>query len=204
MDGYKGRILGGIEAARLRFSGRETAVVMGGGPSLPHDMERVLACRDFPHLFSAKQHAWLWCRENTHDPQAIVFLEHPLGPWQEGLRVSLAVAMADGVLPVSPFPGWSAFLLDQPWWNGGFSSSLALWFACALGYEEILLAGMDCYQGERPYWYERPGWDHPCRRDPLARHLAAWEPALKHCRGTERVRAVSGPLCEIFGKWDGR
>ena len=83
-------------------------------------------------------------------------------------------------------------------WIGEYSSSLATWLACWLGCEPVLLCGMDCYQGQRS-----PDADP---RDlaytyPLEQHLKFWRQAFERCPHAERIRAMSGPLVEVFGKY---
>lgn len=177
----------------------DTALVMGGGHSLHGDFDLVMeAC--WPVLISVKQHAQIYLRsQQSMDADACVYLENPDAAGQEELRVALL--MSPEVVKVSPFPNWSNVLIDEPWWNGGFSSSLAVWFACAAGFERVLLGGMDCYQGGRKYWYDRPHYRHPALGSSVEDNLRAWRPALEQCPHSERIRAVSGPLTEIFGRW---
>jgi hypothetical protein len=180
--------------------GNRAALVMGGGPSLPADFELVMDSGLDPFLISVKQHAlvYLMHREGM-TPDACCFLENPDDPDQAELRLALLVAPE--VYLVSPFDGWTNAVIDEPWWQGGFSSTLAVWFAAAAGFEQVLLAGMDCYQGPRKYWYDRPGYTHPCFDSPLENHLAAWRPAFERVPHADRIRAVSGPLVEVFGRW---
>jgi hypothetical protein len=89
-----------------------------------------------------------------------------------------------------------------PYWDGGFSASLATWLACYLECDPVLLCGMDCYQGEQKYFYPND-FCHPAQNYPLENHLEAWRPALRYCPSSWRIKAVSGPLMEIFGKWNG-
>lgn len=180
--------------------GNMAALVMGGGPSLPGDFELVMESGIDPALISVKQHALIYCfSREGFSPDICCFLEDPDAPDQEGLRVALM--MAPQTFRVSPFDKWSNVRIDEPWWQGGFSSTLAVWFACAAGFEQVLLAGMDCYQGPRAYWYERPGYSHPCLRSGVEDNLNAWRPAFERVPHADRIRAVSGPLVEVFGRW---
>lgn len=181
--------------------GSETALVMGGGPSIEADFQQVMDDEADAVLIAVKQHAMIYlasAEEITAD--VCCFLEDPDAAGQEGLRTALL--MRPATWRVSPFEKWSNVRIDEPWWNGGFSSSLAVWFACAAGFERVLLAGMDCYQGERKYWYERPGYSHPCFNFPLDNHLWAWSAALDKCPNADRIKAVSGTLVEVFGRWE--
>jgi hypothetical protein len=184
--------------AERRGSG--TALVMGGGPSLPEDFNRVMDIEADAVLVSVKQHAMIYlAAEEDIAAEVCCFLEDPDAAGQEGLKT--AILMSPGTWQVSPFYGWSNVVIDEPWWNGGFSSTLATWFACAAGFERVLLAGMDCYQGERKYWYDRPAYSHPCFNSSVEDNLAAWRPAGQFCHDADRIRAVSGPLVDLFGRW---
>jgi hypothetical protein len=179
--------------------GPQVALVMGGGPSIERDFQLVMDACD-PALISVKQHAMIYLA-GAEDMRADVccFLEDPSTPGQEGLMTALL--MSPTTWTVSPFDRWTNVRIDEPWWNGGFSSALAVWFACAAGFEQVLLAGMDCYQGGRKYWYERPGYSHSCLESSVEDNLRAWRPALENCPNAARIRAVSGPLVEVFGRW---
>jgi hypothetical protein len=171
---------------------------MGGGPSIDGDFDLVMNECD-PFIISVKQHGLIFMAQQAMAADACCFLEHPDRDGQEGLRVALL--MSPGLYLVSPFDGWSHVSIDEPWWQGGFSSSLAVWWACAAGFERVLLTGMDCYQGRRKYWYDRPSYRHPSLNSSVEDNLAAWRPALEKCPHSERIRVVSGPLTEIFGRW---
>jgi hypothetical protein len=129
----------------------------------------------------------------------VCFLEDPGRPSNGELRIALM--LSPHAVKVSPFQKWTDVDLDVPWWNGGFSSTLAVWLADWMGAQAIIIAGMDCYQGERKYFYDRPGYPRHNYSEPVADHLRAWAPALEKCHNADRIRAVSGPLVEIFGRW---
>jgi uncharacterized Rossmann fold enzyme len=195
------RMIGMNEVRRWASQRSDTALVMGGGPSIEEDFAAVMEDGFDPVLISVKQHAMIYLASAQGIAADVcVFLEDPDHPRQVALRTALM--MAPEVYRVSPFAAWSHIQIDEPWWNGGFSSALAVWFACAAGFERVLIAGMDCYQGARKYWYDRPGYSHPCLRSSVEDNLKAWRPALKHCPNAERIRAVSGPLVYVFGRWD--
>lgn len=179
------------------------AAVCGGGPSLPGDLQLVFerygsTGRDVT-VIAVKQHALFLQHDLGFAVQYCCFLEDPDAADQAELRTALR--LSPELLKVAPFSKWSDVELDVPWWQGGFSSTLATWLAGWMGAESILLCGMDCYHGSRPYWYERPGWSHPCTRSSVADNLAAWRLAFDKVPHAERIRAVSGPLVELFGRW---
>jgi hypothetical protein len=169
---------------RNRFAGRPAAV-LGGGPSLPGDLQRLPAnCI----LIEVNFHARHFCK-----PDFMVYNDHPE---QDPL-------LMDGVLNttairVSPEPT-SDVLFDVPVWTGFFSSNTAAWFALWCGCDPVLLCGMDCYQGPVKYCHPFPKVS-PFLDYPLDFYTRPWiEEGLHLLPHPERVRAVSGPLGNIFG-----
>lgn len=165
------------------------AAILGGGPSLPGDLEKL------PNgcvLIAVNDHALHFCQ-----PDYLVHLDKRTDKYPELAR---ALKNFRGQI-VSPFDD-SHVTLPKGWWDGGFSSTLATWFACWKGYDPVILCGMDCYQGEKKYCHPRPGFYHPVFDYPLENHLRSWRQAFKHCPTPERIRAMSGPLVEIFGQYE--
>jgi hypothetical protein len=165
------------------------AAILGGGPSLVEDLKRLPAgCV----LFSVNDHALHHCEPH--------FLVHMDNDFEKCTDLKHALDTFKGLV-ISPFSN-SDIALPTGWWDGGFSSTLATWFALWRGYNPVILCGMDCYQGEVKYCHERPGFYHPVFDFPLENHLRAWRLAFKHCPHPERIRAMSGPLVQIFGAYD--
>ena len=163
------------------------AAVLGGGPSLPSDLKNL---PDGCVLISVNDHAFHFC-----EPDVLVF--------QDKLRYEPAVQEVLKTfkgLVVSP-QAESHVQLPLNWWDENMSSALATWYACWMGYDEVILCGMDCYQGKVKYCHPRPGFDHPVFRVPLKFHLARWAKAFDHCPNPERISAMSGPLVEVFGAY---
>jgi len=170
-----------------RYKGRPAAV-LGGGPSLPDDMKKLPeGCL----LIAVNHHAQRLCK-----PDFMVYNDHP-----EGQETPLREAVLRGdVTRISPEPN-SDVEFDVEVWTGFYSSNTATWFACWLGCDPVILCGMDCYQGERAYFHEYE--DRPQFHYPLAHHLQPWiEDARNRCRNPERIRAMSGPLVNVFGKYE--
>lgn len=169
---------------------RGIAAVLGGGPSLPGDLARV---PQGAVLIAVNHHALRLC-----EPEYLVYMDDPAKVPElaaallhfRGLRINPKTERSDIALPKGEL------------WDGGFSSTLATWFALWMGFERVVLCGMDLYQGERKYFYERDFY-HPVFDAPLENHLRAWRLAFKHCPHPERIRAMSGPLTEVFGAFDG-
>lgn len=170
-----------------RHAGRPAAV-LGGGPSLPADMERLPpGCV----LIAVNHHALQICK-----PDYLVYNDH----WVSlDARLQEAILHAD-VVRVSPEPSSDVFF-DVDVWTGFYSSNTATWFACWLGCDPVILCGMDLYQGERAYFHDYE--DQPQFHQPLAHHLQPWiEDAKNRIPHVERVRAMSGPLVNVFGRYE--
>lgn len=170
---------------------RTIAAILGGGPSLPGDLERL---PPETVLISVNHHALKLCR-----PDYLVYMDDP----QKVPALAEALVRFEGK-KINPKPWLSDVELPKgKMWDAGFSSTFATWFALWMGFEQVVLCGMDLYQGDKKYFYDRAGFYHPCFDDPLANHVRAWRLVLKHCPNPERVRAMSGPLVEVFGVFDG-
>lgn len=168
---------------------KRPAAILGGGPSLPDDMAKLP--KDCV-LIGVNHHSLRLCK-----PDFIVYMDDP----QKIAALQNGLSGYDGTV-VSPFATSHVTLPKGQFWDGGFSSTLATWFALWSGYEPVILCGMDCYQGEQKYFYEREGFYHPVFDAPLENHLRAWRFALKRCPNPQHIRAMSGPLVEIFGKYE--
>lgn len=175
---------------RNGFSGRPAAV-LGGGPSLPDDLRRVPADAI---LIAVNYHAFYHLPEGRL-PDFMVYNDEPkTNPLQER-----AVAEHKTV-HVSPEPT-SDVVFDVDVWTGFFSSNTAAWFGLWLGCDPVILCGMDCYQGAvkhcPPSTYHSEMFEMP-----LDFYVRPWR---EDCRNSvphpERLRAMSGPLVELFGAY---
>ena len=170
-----------------KYSGRPAAI-LGGGPSLPGDMKRL------PHgcvLIAVNHHALLLCK-----PSFMVYNDHP----DDFTGLDEAVKTFRGI-KVSPEPT-SDIKIDMEVWTGFYSSNFATWFALWMGCNPVILCGMDCYQGEKKYFHEYE--DKPNLHYPLEHHIAPWiEDAKNMLPNWQRVKAMSGPLVNVFGIYEG-
>jgi hypothetical protein len=196
-----------IPIAKLKdkYQGR-AGVVMGGGPSLEGDLRRVGL--DMPGLdtpFGLLDH------QLDHRPVLIAVNHHGLEYVQADFTVFLDDIQNDaryaeqwelmrsrGGLKVSRQPVSDVDLYGSNWWQGRYSGHLATWLACWLGCNPVLLCGMDCYQNKA-----EPGDLNWAYVTPLYEHLQWWQEAFKTCPHPVRIKAVSGPLREVFGEWKG-
>lgn len=163
------------------------AAVLGGGPSLPDDMKRLPPdCL----LIAVNHHAFHLCQ-----PDYIVYNDHP-DVWPPAMA---EIIERGAVTRVSPEPT-SDVLFDVEVWTGFFSSNTAAWFALWLGCDPVILCGMDCYQGERKYFHEYE--DKPVFHQPLDHYVRPWiEDGRARLPHVERVKAMSGPLVNVFGRY---
>lgn len=77
----------------------------------------------------------------------------------------------------------------------GLSGGTALWMADYLGADQVIVAGMDSYTGDRRYWHSKPG----DRRPQDGQNPAdVWRRVRDYMARPEIVRVVSGPIGEVF------
>lgn len=163
------------------------AAILGGGPSMPEELKRVPAGAI---LIAVNYHALHYCQ-----PDYMVYNDAPsTNPLQEQ-----AVA-EHRTTHVSPDPSTDVEF-DVDVWTGFYSSHTALWFADWLGCDPIILCGHDLYTGVvkhcPPSTYHSPVFDYP-----LDWHLRPWlEEAKNRITRPESVRAMSGPLVQLFGAY---
>ena len=169
------------------FTGRPAAV-LGGGPSLPADMQKLPPdCI----LIAVNYHAFHIC-----EPKYIVYNDHP----QHDPRLAEFV-FEPKAIRVSPEPT-SDVIFDVDVWTGFYSANAAAWFALWMGCEPVILCGMDLYQGDKLYCHPYDGPDVPCFHYPLEHHIRPWiEEGRNLLPHVERLRAMSGPLVNVFGQF---
>lgn len=171
-----------------KFAGRPAAV-LGGGPSLPSDLERVP--KD-ALLIAVNYHAFYYC-----EPRFMVYNDTP-----ETNPLMVQAVREHRAIHVSPEPT-SDVVFDIPdVWTGSFSSNTATWFALFLGCKPVILCGMDCYQGTQkhcaPSTYHSEMFDMP-----LDFYTRPWvEDCRNSVRHPENLFVMSGPLTSIFPAYD--
>lgn len=171
------------------YKGR-AAAVLGGGPSLPGDMQRLPKdCL----LIAVNYHAFYYC-----EPTFMVYNDAP-----ETNPLQVKAVEEHKAIHVSEHPT-SDIEFDVPnVWTGFFSGNTAAWFALYMGCDPVILCGMDCYQGEvkhcPPSTYTSPMFDFP-----LDFYIRPW---VEDCKNSvphpERLRAMSGPLMNVFQPYQG-
>lgn len=180
---------------RNRFDGNDAAgvlrpaAILGGGPSLPENLMRLPAqCV----LIAVNNHSFYPVHHCT--PDFMVYMDDP----RKAPDLAASLDVFKGLI-VCPFSNSHVVLPKGEYYDGGFTSALATWFALWMDCNPVILCGMDCYQGEEKYCHPRPGFHHPVMDAPIENHLRAWRNVAKHVPHPERIRAMSGPLVEIFG-----
>ena len=180
-----------LSELKNKHKGRPAAI-LGGGPSLPDDLQRV------PRnavMIAVNYHGFYHCPEDRQ-PDYMVYNDAP-----ETNPLQVKAVLEHKAIHVSPEPS-SDVIFDVPGvWTGFFSSNTATWFALWLGCDPVILCGMDCYQGAvkhcPPSDYHSQMFDMP-----LDFYTRPWtEEGLKVLPHVERVKAMSGPLVNVFGAY---
>lgn len=162
--------------------------MLGGGPNLPGDLERIPGDAV---LIAVNCHALSLVYVDY-----LCFCDDPAG-WDPELRNVVEGYAGQRLTFV---PGWGDWDFDVPFLYGGMAGTFATWCACYMTDGPVLLCGMDCFQSDRVYFYSDPEARHVCQDYPVADHLAAWRVCLSECLEPGRIWAVSGPLVGVFGE----
>lgn len=167
----------------------QPAAVLGGGPSLPADVSRL---PEGALLIAANDHA-------LHvgiQPDVMVINDLPSCKPQ-----LLQAVMTFAGMRFSQHTEYSDVELDVDYWCE-LSGMTAAWLALFMGCDPVLLCGMDLYQGEAKYCHDQPERaDKAIYKRTLEQHLKHWRKVYEHCPHPERIRAVSGPLVDVFGEY---
>lgn len=169
------------------FAGKyvgQTAAILGGGPSLPDDIKGLPKAV----LFGINYHAprIVDCdylvfndRKTPHGrPMKEAMAEYP------GVKLSRHLHQSDYDL---------TYLCDP-----GMSSIQAVFAADLMGFDEIILCGMGCYQ-DGLYFHKTE--EKPLVSETLHRQIKRWRLCFEKCEHPERIKAMSGPLTQVFGRY---
>jgi hypothetical protein len=164
----------------------EPIAVLGAGPNLPDDMTQI---PDNSILIGLNWHAselpeldldfMCFCDSPKFKPELLPMVEA-----YEGKRLTYIKEYAD-------------ILIDVPFYWGGLTFGLGVWAACFMTTGPVILAGMDCRQTGR-YFYQEEGEPDP---DWLPKHMSVFHRVFDECDSPARIRAASGPLVKVFGRW---
>lgn len=163
----------------------QTCAVLGGGVTLPEDL-RVIPQVDV--LMGVNQHSLILPLDY------VVFVDRHMANYVEQYR---------DIFKISTLNKWSNrsdFIHCGECPPIGFSGAVAIWCADQMGFEKILICGMDQYQNRdgREYWWQGPQSEpfeakHKSARDDLSR----WKEFLLGLQHPERIFFVSGRLKEV-------
>lgn len=178
-----------LSEMKNKFEGRPAAV-LGGGPSLPDDIKHLP--KDCI-LIAVNYHAFYYL-----DPMFMVYNDTP-----ETNPLQVKAVREHKAIHVSPEPTTDVIFDVPSVWTGFFSSNTATWFALWMGCDPVILCGMDCYQGPvkhcPPSTYQSEMFEFP-----LDFYTRPWIEEGRHCLPhVERVKVMSGPLVDVFGKYQG-
>jgi hypothetical protein len=161
----------------------QTAAVLGGGPSLQADLSHIPIGSV---LISANHHGLKFVKADY-----LVFLDEP----ERFPGLMAGVQCFQGV-KIGRYEEHSDIdLAQESYWDGVYTGHFATWLACLMGCDPILLCGMDCYQNPIPEGEEK----NLAYTVTLEDQLHGWGEAMYRCPHPERIKAVSGPLVDVFG-----
>lgn len=154
------------------------AVILGGGPSALDDLKK--APSDAV-IFGINHHAtqFIDCDYIVFNDQSMAKLVKDF----KGIKLSIHEHLSEYDLRMGP--------------KLGNSSSQACWAAWLMGCDPIILAGMDCYTGEKMYCHSYEEYELP-KIWPLQNHINSWKVTKDACPGVDFF-AISGPLVHLFG-----
>jgi hypothetical protein len=166
------------------------AAILGGALSLPEDVQNLpadsllIAVNDHAFFIGVNPHMMVF----FDPPECRPDFKHLVDTWRDGLRVTDMLWCTDvdvrGV--------------ERPEVRSG---QFAAWLAIYLGCNPILLCGMDLYTSEQKYCHPMDEYlVSNIFEEPVENHIRDWRKLLKY-PGHQRIRAMSGPLVEIFGKF---
>lgn len=165
------------------------AVIMGGAPSLPNDVAKVVGDAVW---FSANQHGAM-----LRQCDYIVYVDPEHQVTGERMQDKLSEY---GVPTISPCFGAD---YRVPNWNAarfkGNSGMQGVWFASLLGANPIIICGMECYQGG-VYWH-----DADAKSSSKGRHQQSFDvniERLKQLADGANIRAVTEGMVRHFPAYD--
>jgi hypothetical protein len=191
-----------------QFAGRPVLAI-GGGPSVNVDLPRLARAGFRPAcVIGANEHA---TKQFYYSVNFLVNCDknHCMLKGPDNTAVPMEAylrpfAREAGAKIMNRFP-WADVLLNA-WHFNGNSGQTAIAVAAALGGNPVVVTGLDCWGSGRRYFYDTPAQAEQRRltqdKDPpRAEAIRRFRNLLRWCHGAN-VRPVSGPLCDVFPRWD--
>lgn len=177
-------IFEGVHAGRA-------AAILGGGPSMPDDVKRLP--KDCV-LFSIKHHG---AKLLPCDYTAFFDIRYVDQLRELGTRCGTIL---------SNFVNHTDVLLLEEHWKTKRSGPRIAKIAAYMGCAPVILCGMDCYRDVEgsPYWHGAPATEFTdlAVKLPLEAELVMWRECFKNMRNPEVIKAMSGPLVDVFGAYE--
>jgi len=173
--------------------------VLGGAPSLQRDLQ----CLPKAHIrIGVNQHAF----KAGIDFDYLVYLDPPTRA-KHIATLKAAVDGSPGAIRISRHHDTTNYIVaNVRFWNASYSGLFACWVACYLGGDPVVLCGIDCYRDHKLYCHNPNEFEFKNASGnamkPLHNQLNNWRSAFSKCPNPERIHAVSGPLLDVFPKYE--
>lgn len=173
------------------------AIVLGGGPSLVDDLKIGFNQDPKPIVYFSVN----WRPMDLVQCRYVVWMDKF---YRDGgmRRPIIEMVNRKGVAKLSQHIEHTDYDFDDvvPKKDLAHSGAVAVFIAAYMGCSPIYLGGMDGYSSDRAYHDGAQGEFLPSHRGGLTGHLHTWLGVKETARGGGRqVRALSGPLGEVFG-----
>jgi len=162
-----------------------TCAILGGGPSLPTDMQEL---PDVDIVFGVNQHSLIAPLDY------LVYIDGKLWPYIKHKQTTFITR----ILPEDTED--KQFIQVRQMQTHNYSGALAIWVADKMGFDKVYCCGMDQYdESDRLWWWQGPQLENEEIRRQRARIVDA-EPMvkfLKSLRNPQKVFFMSGRLKEL-------
>ena len=107
---------------------------------------------------------------------------------------------------ISKKEAWTDYIINVKHYDRGFTGQLCTWLANVMTTGEVILCGMDSYSSEKKYFHNQVF--NKGNKVPVENYLRQWRLAvdapdhIQSLPNPERVSVMSGPLQEIFKKYE--
>lgn len=172
---------------------KRPVVVCGGGPSLPDDLFDWKIQQEPCLYISCNHHAF-----QIIDPDYMVFLDKVYGNKNKNF-IKVYESATCPRISVNELDHTDYYTVLRKPWHPGDTGCFGLWVACYITSGPVYLCGMDLRDGDKMHFYDSGAlYKTPEYKKMLPARVLKWAVAHKACHKPERIRAISGPLKEIF------